>query len=50
MPIKTTVDSRMMFVLITLNNAGEERDKPAVFTSLTEETAEGGRTVSGLTT
>lgn len=41
----------MMFVLINLNNVGEERDKPAVFfTSLTEETAEGGHTVAGLTT
>lgn len=40
----------MMFVLITLNNVGEERDTPAVFTSLTEETAEGGHTVAGLTT
>lgn len=50
MPIKTTVDSRMIFVPMTLNNVGEERDKPAAFTSLTEETAEGGHTVAGLTT
>lgn len=50
MPMKPTVDGSVMFVLITLNNAGEERDKPAVFTSLTEERAEGGRPVAGLTT
>lgn len=50
MHIQTTVDSRMLFVSITLNNIGEETDKAAVFSSLREETAEGGCTVAGLTT
>lgn len=47
--IQTTVDSRMLFVSIKLNNIAEETDKAALFTSLREETAEGGCTVAGLT-